>query len=59
MRTARIMLDAFFDGFGPGALFFRAKEPGAPTQVFADETTELDPRIKDAMEFSIIKTSRA
>jgi hypothetical protein len=31
------VIDNFFDGFGPGALFVRARRSGAPTQVFATD----------------------
>jgi hypothetical protein len=37
---AKMILDAFLDGFTGGSLFTRARRPGAPTQLFADADTD-------------------
>jgi hypothetical protein len=40
----RTWLGGFFEGFTGGSLLFRARHPGIPTKVFADEGSESYPQ---------------
>lgn len=40
MRTSRIILSSFLDGFTVAGVFTRLRRPGAATQVFADPQPE-------------------
>jgi hypothetical protein len=40
MISGRQLVDSFFDGFGPGALFARPKRAGRPRRVFAERCDE-------------------
>ena len=41
MANISPFFEAFLDGFTGGGVFVKLRQPGAPTQVFADEEDEL------------------
>lgn len=43
MNNLKSFTQGFFAGFGPGGMFGGARVPGAPTQVFADDSPETKP----------------
>ena len=57
MALGRNLVESFFDGFGPGALFTRVRRPGAPTRAFS-ETASFGDGKTDAAEM-VKRTGRA
>ena len=55
MASISPFFEAFLDGFTGGGVFVKLRQPGAPTQVFADEEgfTKTPPPVKP----SIVSTS--